>query len=124
MSRLGAVTLQFGDGEYEFRLRIKQLIELDEKCEVGPQAMLNGLLGDTWRLAHVREIIRLGLIGGGLTPKEAYDLVKRYVDERPLQESAQHALVILAAAVVGMPEDSVPEKSQAPAETGEALTTE
>jgi hypothetical protein len=114
MSRLGAVDLQFGDGEYSFRLRMAQLIELDEKFEVGPQRMLIDFANDGARVTHVREIIRLGLIGGGMKPPEAYTLVKNYVDQRPLMESVMHAQVILAAAVVGLPEDEPPGKPEAP----------
>lgn len=117
MSRLGAVTLQFGDDEYSFRLRMAQLMELDEKTEVGPQYMLIEFSAGKARVPWIREIIRLGLIGGGKTPTEAFTIVKRYVDERPIVESTLHAQAILAAAVVGMPEDTPPEKQEAPEAT-------
>lgn len=73
------------------------------------------------RVPWVREIIRLGLIGGGLKPTEANALVKNYVDQRPFMESVLHAQAILSAAVVGFPEDAPTEKSQAPAETTPTL---
>lgn len=121
MSRLGAIDLEFGDGEYSFRLRMAQLIELDEKTEVGPQRMLLDFSDCNGRVPWVREIIRLGLIGGGLKPTEANALVKNYVDQRPFMESVLHAQAILSAAVVGFPEDAPTEKSQAPAETTPTL---
>lgn len=114
MSRLGAVDLQFGDGEYPFRLRMAQLIELDEKFEIGPQRMLIDYSNDDARAPWTREIIRLGLIGGGMKPSDAFAKVKNYVDQRPLIESVMHAQVILAAAVVGLPEDEPPGKPEAP----------
>lgn len=124
MSRLGAVDLQFGDGEYSFRLRMAQLIELDEKFEVGPQKMLVDFSNNSARVPHVREIIRLGLIGGGMKPSEAFALVKNYVDQRPLMESVMHAQVILAAAVVGLPEDEPPGKPEAPEGASEPTRTD
>lgn len=125
MSRLGAVDLQFGDGEYPFRLRMAQLIELDEKFEVGPQRMLIDFGNDNGRVPWTREIIRLGLIGGGMKPAEAFAKVKNYVDQRPFMESVMHAQVILASAVVGLPEDEPPGKSEAPeTETEETPTDE
>lgn len=124
MSRLGAVTLEFADGEYPFRLRMAQLIELDETCQVGPQRMLIDFAESNGRTKWIREIIRLGLIGGGLKPVEASRLVKSYVDERPLMESVLHAQVILSAAVVGMPEDSPPEKLEAPAKGADRIQTD
>lgn len=123
MSRLGAVDLQFGDGEYPFRLRMAQLIELDEKFEIGPQRMLIDYGSNDGRIPWTREIIRLGLIGGGMKPAEAFALIKNYVDQRPIMESVMHAQAILAAAVVGLPEDEPPGKSEAPETETEADET-
>lgn len=116
MSRTGAVTLQFADSEYEFRLRLKQLMELDEKFEAGPAFMLTEFASGKWRLPWVRDIIRLGLIGGGETPAKAFALVRDYVDDRPLLETALHAQAILSAAVIGFEGDETVEKPEALAE--------
>lgn len=118
MSGLGQINLAWGDGEHVFRLRIKELIELDEITGVGPQFILNGLSSGTWRVQHVRETIRLGLIGGGLKPVDAFNLVKRYVDGRPLLESVMTAQAIIAAAIVGRPDEDDEKKSD-PAEEDE-----
>ncbi len=105
MSGLGQVNLTWGPGEATFRLRIKELIELDDIVGVGPQAMLTALADGTWRTRYVRETIRLGLIGGGMPPVDAHKLVVQYVDGRPLLESVLTAQAILAAALVGRPEE-------------------
>lgn len=124
MSRLGAVDLDFGDGTYSFRLRMRELIELDEKCEVGPQKMLIEMSDNNARVTWVREIVRLGLIGGGEKPTDALKLVRNYVDERPFMESVLHAQAILGAAVVGFPDDAPPEKQQAPEADDQTQTDE
>lgn len=116
MSRLGLVTINWADGEYSFALTIKQLIELQEKCDAGPPHILARLEGRAWRVNDVRETVRLALIGGGLTPSEALKLTMNYVDERPLGENVLIAQIILSAAIVGAPEgveDAPPGKPEA-----------
>lgn len=111
MSRTAKITLVWGDGEHLFRLRIGELIELQEKCDAGPAFILERLATSRWKVEDVRETIRLGLIGGGLDPLKALTLVKRYVDERPLQENINHAYAIVASAIVGA-EDEMLGKSE------------
>jgi hypothetical protein len=106
MSRSAKITLTWGDGEYTFRLRIAELVELQEKCDAGPAFILERLATGRWKVEDIRETIRLGLIGGaggdkGFSPSKATTLVQRYVDARPLQENINHAYAILAASVVG-----------------------
>lgn len=116
MSRLGLISINWADGEYSFALKIKQLIELQEKCDAGPPHILARLEGNAWRVNDIRETIRLGLIGGGLDPSKALKLTINYVDEMPLGENALFAQVILAAAILGAPEG----QEDAPAEKPEA----
>lgn len=72
-------------------------------------------LGGDWRVDDVRETIRLGLIGAGTTPTEAWLLVSRYVDGVPLTECIGVASEILMHALVGEAGDPVGKK-----ETGKA----
>lgn len=123
MSRSAEITITWGDGEHQFRLAIGQLRELQEAINrpraklgaplVGP-ATLFGMLrsNDAWP-HEVREVMRLGLIGGGTSPTDATDLVKRYVDERPLTESSVHATLVLAAALFGSEEEPIEGKEKA-----------
>ena len=114
MSADASLTMAWGDGEHRFRLAIGQLRELQEKCNAGPAEIFQRLLDRTWRVDDLREVLRLGLIGGGMKPAEALVLVKRYVDERPLLENVGPALQVLTAALVG-PEDIASGKVGAPA---------
>ena len=84
MARDGSVTLPFGDGVQLFRLRLGQLFELQDKINrprlqlmaaagvenpqpIGPGMMVQMLgRGDMWP-HEIRELLRLALIGGGLT---------------------------------------------------------
>lgn len=111
MSRRGYITHAFADGEYEFRLSLGQLIELQEKCDAGPPVILHRLHARQWEVNDVRETIRFGLIGGGMSSTQALKLVTQYVDTEP--QWFEHSLVataILAAALIGV-DDEEPGKS-------------
>jgi hypothetical protein len=99
-----SVTLSWGDGEHLFNLRMpSQIEELEEKSGCGIAEVFGRLREGRWKLADVRETIRIGLIGGGKTPQQALALVKRYVDERPLAESVIVAQMTVMATIVGAP---------------------
>ena len=108
MSLSGRITLFFGDVEHDFRLAIGQLRELQDKTGVGPLTLFRRVLSGDWRVDDLREVIRLGAIGGGMTPLHAADLVKRYCEARPLMESVEPALLILQAAITGTEQEQPP----------------
>lgn len=113
MSRDASLEILFGDGEHRFRLAIGELRELEEKRDAGSPLILRRLMSNEYRVDDVREIIRLGLIGGGMPATDAIKLVKRYVDDRPAwHENAMLASAVLGAAIMGVP-DEEPGKSQA-----------
>lgn len=121
MSRSAKITLDFGDGSHDFRLRIGELIELQEKCDAGPFFILSRILTKQWRTQDVSETIRLGLIGGGLRPPEALALVTRYVFDVPdWLENAKVAEAILTAAIRGAEDE--PPKDRSGKAAGEAET--
>jgi hypothetical protein len=105
MSRSAKVAFDWADGNYTFRLGIKELLELQEKCDAGPAFILGRLIDGTWRIQDIRETIRLGLIGGGLEPIKALAVMKNYVTERPLLENILPAQAILNAALVGVEDE-------------------
>ncbi len=104
----------FADGDYEFRLGWGQLSELQEKTDCGPYFLLSRIDSGEWRIEDISETIRLGLIGGGMVPKDALGLVKRYVLDRPPMENLPLAHVVLMAGLMGAPEEP-PGEPKAPA---------
>lgn len=101
MSRHAAIETEWGDGEYTFRLGLDQLQELEERRNTSIftlAARLSPELRDA-RLADISEVLRAGLIGGGMRPIEAKALVRRYCDERPLDESRDVAYAVAMAAI-------------------------
>ena len=59
-------------------------------------------IGGDWRVEEVRETIRLGLIGAGMTSTDAFILVSTYVDQtdkHPLTDNVGIAATILVHAL-------------------------
>ena len=107
------ITMPFGDGEHTFDVGPLGIrLELEEKCGNSGLLAIHRRLQTDCRIMDYRETIRLGLIGGGMKPLEALKLVKRYVEDRPAQESVPIALMILMAGLVGVPAED--EKGEDP----------
>lgn len=110
----GSISFDWGDAAHSFNIaKIKLALELEEKCGVGVAELFQRMRDNRWRLNDVREVLRLGLIGGGMEPLPALKLVERYCDERPWTESVRPAMLVLMAAMVGVPEDPVGKKAPA-----------
>ncbi|WP_309582982.1 gene transfer agent family protein [Rhizobium rhizogenes] len=107
------VSFDWADGTYSFRLAWGQLEELQEKCDAGPYVVLQRLHSGAWRIEDITNIIRLGLIGGGMEPAPSLKLARRYVEERPPMENLIPAQVILSAGLTGAPEEKVGEDAAA-----------
>ncbi len=107
MSRDASITLAWADGDYTFRLAWGELEMLQEACDAGPYVILNRLHDETWRLGDISNTIRLGLVGGGITPSEALKKTRAYVESRPPMENLIFAQAILSAACIGAPEEKL-----------------
>ena len=108
MSAGGNVSFLWGDGEHRFALLLGQIRELQDNTGVGPHQLYLRLFDNAWRVDDLSEILRLGLIGGGMAPVDALKLVARYCyPARPMVESVKPAIAVLAAALIGVPDDPV-----------------
>jgi hypothetical protein len=112
MTRDASITLDFADGEHVFRLRYGELMQLQDACDAGPIWILNRMLTPNadnrgWRIQDVSQVLRLGLIGGGLEPLKALRLVREYVEMRPPMENLLHAQAVLSAALMGAPDEAL-----------------
>lgn len=86
MANLAAeVTLEWADGEYTFALKAKQIEELEHIIDEGVGRICVRVFGRVdYSYKHLRETIRLGLIGGGTDAVTAKRLVETYVDGAPI----------------------------------------
>lgn len=104
------IELTWADGDYSFRLGWGQLSELQDRVNCGPFFLLNRLKTGEWRVEDISNIVRLGLIGGGMSPVTALNLTRKYVEERPPLENHEIACIILQAGLIGSPEEPVGEQ--------------
>lgn len=99
-----SITSFFGDQDHTFTLTDEMLIELETKTGTGIGALFQRLMAQAFKLADLAEVIRLGLIGGGMNPQEADRLVSTYARNRPITEVMPLATAILAARWLGADE--------------------
>lgn len=118
MSAVGTVRIIWDNGEDDFCLaKAGSIFALEDKCQCGIAEVLQRLHTRRWWLNDVRETIRLGLIGGGMDAEKAMRAVQIHVDGQPLAKSVLIAQAVLAAVLVGVPDDDVGKKAAAEAAT-------
>lgn len=77
----------FGDGEKLFAFPTRELIEeLERKTGHGVGALFRRFRTSDYSLSDVLQVVRLGLVGGGMAPADADRLVSVYGVGRPLSE--------------------------------------
>lgn len=102
-------TAFFGDGEKTFALASDQILELERTTGASIGAIWSQFMALQPGFANIIEVIRLGLIGGGTSPKEAKALVDAYARPTPIIESFSLAFDILAARWNGTAETPAPD---------------
>lgn len=91
-----------GGARHKFQLPIGEMGELERRCNAGIGEIMVRLASHRFYRADIHEPIRLGLIGGGLSPAEAEAAMRYNVHARPLAEHMQLAADIVSAAVSGV----------------------
>ena len=118
MSRDASIELVWGEGLTKFAMRIGELRMLEEKRKAGIVEILRRMESESWYVDDVYETLRIGLIGGGKPPTEAYRLVETYCANRPIVESFLTAYGVLGAGLRGAPgEDDTEKKPETATET-------
>ncbi|MGV3553095.1 gene transfer agent family protein [Rhizobium sp.] len=93
------------DPETVFCLRNRDIADWERANDASLMATFRYMVEHrAGRAAHIREFIRLGLIGAGMPPVEAMRAVIRYVDEYPIADNFSAALAIVEAALYGTDE--------------------
>lgn len=96
----------FGDRDCAFTLTDPMLTELERIANLGAGAIYARLVNLTYGTDLLREIIRLGLIGGGTAPVEAKRLCDIYAANRPITETFPLAFEIMDARWNGITPDA------------------
>lgn len=86
MSNLSAeILLTYAGSERLFALKGKQIEGLEHELNEGiGKIVMRVFSGVDYTFRHLRQTIYWGLIGGGMSPTEATELVKQYVDGCPI----------------------------------------
>lgn len=104
-----AEEITWAGGEHRFLLNIELLRALQQRCDAGPEHVLNRLRAGTWMVDDIVSTIRLGLEGGAMSKEEARFLVEKHVESRPLAMSKITAMLVLSMALYGTEDDPVGE---------------
>lgn len=115
---MAGIEITWAGGEHYFRLNIGLLRALQQRCNAGPQHILNRLTSGEWFVDDVVETVRLGLEGGGLTKRDARSLASKHIEDRPITLSVITARLILMSALYSEDEDDSVGEAQ-----GEAAAT-
>lgn len=105
----------FGDGEHVFTLTDAVIPELERLTGSGIGTLFLRLVGNQFHLGDLTSIIRLGLIGGGMDPQRAQELVAAYGANAPLDQIFPLALDILTARWAGAEDEAAADQHEAAA---------
>lgn len=94
----------FAGRERTFKLRLGEASELERLCDAGIGAIMVRLATHQFKIADVREAVRMGLQGGGASEPEATALVMHNIDPNPLAQHIDLAAEIIGAYVNGIPD--------------------
>ena len=105
----GRATFDWADGEHTFRLTFKGICELEAKIDRGLLWLYRELERGEAKLEHIREVHRIGLIGGGMDARDAIALVRRYIEEAPnILTNTSSAKMILLPVLLEPKGDGLP----------------
>lgn len=99
-----------------FRLTVGGILELEQKCAAPFGTVFARVNSGDYHVTDLLQVVRLGLIGGGLSPRDAAAAMEMHAfPARPLAELHTVARIVLAAAVVGFEVAPLPGKRKAAA---------
>lgn len=82
-------------GEHNFALNIGELRALEQRTGSGAFVTMTRLITSAWKIDDVIATIRLGLIGGGMSERDASALV-----DRSLDLASPYKLAVVAALIL------------------------
>ena len=100
-------------GDHPFRLGLGELRAVQDKCDAGPELILQRIRMGIWKVDDLFEVLRFGLIGAGMDRATATKLVQDAFDRTPLLEFKVPALAVLAFSLVPPGDDPAGEPSPA-----------
>lgn len=109
----GKISRVWANGRDDFCLAaVASLLDLEDRCKAGLATIAARLESGNWYVNDLRDTIRIGLIGGGMSPDQAQRVVDRHVVP-PLAPFVLLAYEIIASAMVAPADEEQPGKAQA-----------
>ncbi|BCA04085.1 gene transfer agent family protein [Bradyrhizobium sp. YCK136] len=109
----GSIELTWGSGLQSFKFGLGQFRALQENVNrrrlaigaplLGPMDLVEALKARNVWPDDLRDILRIGLIGGGMAPRDAHLEMTQSFDDTPPLEHVKPALAVLLAGLVGPP---------------------
>jgi hypothetical protein len=110
MVAVGTVRIFWSGGEDDFcAAKIGTLLAIEDRCGSGVGAIYQRIINGDWKVYDVSEVIRLALIGAGMSAEDAKKKTDVHVLQNPngLAPSLLVSMKILEAALVGVQDDPV-----------------
>lgn len=92
----GSEEIVWPGGEHPFRLGIGELRAIEQRSDAGSAVVMMRLLTGQWKIDDVVAPLRLGLVGGGMSEKDASILVDAVLKET----ASPYTLAVTAADVI------------------------
>ncbi|MDO5621914.1 MAG: gene transfer agent family protein [Paracoccus sp. (in: a-proteobacteria)] len=108
-----AAVVVWPGGEHSFRLGIAEFEGLQRDTDCGPEWLARRLSTGEHHFRDPLDVLRWGLIGGGMAPDKAKHLVERALDYMPPSAFKAPALEVLLAGYYGPADDPVGKPSLA-----------
>lgn len=103
------ITVRWPGGEHPFRFGISEAEIVQQKTDCGPEHLLNKIRLGQWFVDELYEVLRNGLIGGGMGHVEAQKAVKTAMEKHPLINFKVPAMEVVSSLLYGDPDDPVGE---------------
>ncbi|ARC37899.1 gene transfer agent family protein [Paracoccus yeei] len=104
-----AIIVRWPGGEHPFFLGLADLEVVQENTDCGPEFLLRRISAGQWRVADLMEVLRNGLIGGGMDEAAARKVVWQAAALHPMISFKVPAQTVLSACLFGPPDDTVGE---------------
>lgn len=91
----GAEEIVWPGGEHSFRLGIGELRAIEQRSEAGCAVVMMRLLSSQWKIDDVVQPIRLGLVGGGMSERDAQKAL-----ESALDIASPYSLAVTSADII------------------------
>lgn len=97
------IELPFGNGLQKFCMGFNEAASFEDEHKISLMWLFQHSMtaNGACEVKYIKDVLRWGLIGGGMPSTEALQLVNRYVDNRPIAEHFLTALNVLEVAFYG-----------------------